>query len=143
MIKRLSENTLFILIMTIVFFPIGLYLIYRNKKLRKELMPQAIVLSIVSVGIIGYTLAQDWTNPILEVKAKNTYSVEDDFLPKDIITDYVINVSDNDTELTIEDVQIKNYKKLDLTTKGTQKIEFLVTDDNYNSTIKTADLVIK
>ncbi len=143
MIKRLSENTLFILIMTIVFFPIGLYLIYRNKKLRKELMPQAIILSIVSVGIIVYTLAQDWTNPELEIKATNTYSIEDEFIPKDLITDYVISVSDNDTELTIEDVQIKNYKSLDLDTKGTQEIQFLVTDNSYNSTIKTANLVIE
>lgn len=141
--KKWYENTLFILIMLIVFFPLGFYLIYRNHELRKELMPYAIAIGLGIVLIIGYVfIFGDHTAPELKVESTKTYQLNADFSPETLITDYVVSVSDNKTDLAKEDVQIKNYKKLDFTKVGTQKIEFLVTDDDYNNTVETANLVI-
>ncbi len=141
--KKWYENTLFILIMLIVFFPLGFYLIYRNQELRKELMPYAVAIGLGIVLIIGYVfIFGDHTAPELKVETTKTYQLNADFSPKNLINDYVISVSDNKTDLANEDVQIKNYKKLDFTKVGSQKIEFLVTDDDYNNTVETADLVI-
>ncbi len=141
--KKWYENTLFILIMLIVFFPLGFYLIYRNQELRKELMPYAVAIGLGIVLIVGYVfIFGDHTAPELKVETTKTYQLNADFSPKNLINDYVISVSDNKTDLANEDVQIKNYKKLDFTKVGSQKIEFLVTDDDYNNTVETADLVI-
>ncbi len=142
--RKWYENTLFIFIMLIAFFPLGFYLIYRNKELRKELMPVAIVVGIAMVGIVGYTLITgDWQKPELEVKAEMTYAVDTEFSPELLITDYVEKVSDNKTDLTKEDVQIKNYAKLDFSKTGEQEISFLVSDDDHNNAVATATLNIK
>ncbi len=147
-IKNVNEpwynNTIFVLLMLITVFPLGLFLILRNERLKRDLWPIAKVVIIAALIIITYTLiAGDWQKPELEVKDEMTYSTDQNFGTDQLITDYVISVSDNETDLSIEDVSIVKYEDLDLTTKGTKTIKFLVKDDAMNVTTKEAKLIIE
>lgn len=138
------NNTFFVLIMLITFFPLGLYLVLSNKRLKKELWPSLKIILIVLIGLIAITLiSSEWDKPELKVKDEMTYKINQEFSAKQLITDYVEEVSDNKTDLTQEDVVIVKYDKLDFTQPGTQEITFLVKDEAHNITTAHGKLIIE
>lgn len=138
------NNTFFVLIMLITFFPLGLYLVLSNKRLKKELWPSLKIILIVLIGLIAFTLiSSEWDKPELKVKDEMTYKINQEFSAKQLITDYVEEVSDNQTDLTQEDVVIVKYDKLDFTQPGTQEITFLVKDEAHNITTAHGKLIIE
>ncbi len=141
--EKWYNNTFFVLLMLITVFPIGLYLVLTNKRLKEELWPTVKVIIIGGVIIIAYVLINnEWEKPVLEVKPEVTYSIDDKFGTDTLITDYVTKVEDNETDLTIEDVNIVKYDNLDFNQVGTQTITFMVKDDAQNVTTKEAKLII-
>lgn len=138
------HNNLFVLLMLITIFPLGLFLVLTNDRLKKELLPTAKVIGVIALIIIVFKVASsDKIKPELEMKSEMTYSLKDDFSPKQLINDYYISVSDNESDLKKEDINIKNYKKLDFSQKGTQTINFIVSDDDMNFNSVESKIIIK
>lgn len=138
------QNNLFVLLMLITVFPLGLFLVLTNDRLKKELLPTAKVIGVIALVIIVFKVtSSDKIKPELEMKSEMTYSLKDDFSPKQLINDYYISVSDNESDLKKEDISIKNYKKLDFSQKGTQTINFIVSDDDMNFNCVESKIIIK
>ncbi len=137
------NNTLFVLIMLITVFPLGLFLVLKNERLKQELWPSLKVIIVCAIAIIAFVFfTGDWEKPVLEVKDNVIYSINDEFGTDVLINDFVTKVEDNETPLSVEDVNIVKYDDLDFEKVGTQEITFLVKDEAANVATKTAKLTI-
>ncbi len=124
----------FAILMTVLLYPLGMFLVWRNKVMKKEAKIVATVLGAIFFLVV---LSSDSTPPEITLDGESNLSVyKDEVMSEQEIIDIAVSgISDNTSEMSTSDIIIDGYKDIDFTTVGEYEISFVASDEAENEVV--------
>lgn len=125
---------------TIFVYPLGMLLVWTNKNIEKKIK---IILTVLGGLFFVYVVASDTTAPEITLSEKEMTVYKGESASEDEIKGLVSSVTDNKTEMSVDDIVVDGYDTIDFATEGEYKINFTATDGADNEATTSATIKVE
>lgn len=132
--EKFYKKTWFAIVMTIFIYPVGMYLVWTSKKMEKT---PKIIASVLGGMLFLSILVSDATEPEIELNGESTLVLaKDQVITEDeLLSSAIANITDNRTDMSINDIEIDGFDDVDFSTEGKYKVNFKASDEAENEAI--------